>query len=390
MRHAPHDERAEPVRPVRAPTLDDLESAWQTVHSVLEPTPLVASPIAPTGSLKLEPLQPTGAFKGRGGLAGGSALPQDQRAVTASAGNHGLGVAWASARLGRQATVVVPEHSSAAKLAALRTYPIELVEHGADYEAAEKYALELGAAEGVSFVSPYNDPFVIAGQATIGRELDSQAPGELTVVAPVGGGGLLAGLALWARSRPGVRLAGGESSESRGISAAVAAGHIVHVPVGDTIAGGEPRAGLGDCGPGRRSTARRRRRRRAPRRDALAVRQSRPRHRGFWRSRDRGGARWQGRHRRGARGRGHGPQHRGGPFRKDPSGRLNGPAPGAGPRFAGRTWPTDQYRYASDLYGPSTGTPMYSACSVVRVVRCTPKASRCRRATFSSRCFGST
>jgi threonine dehydratase len=238
MRHAPHDERAEPVRPVRAPTLDDLESAWQTVHSVLEPTPLVASPIAPTGSLKLETLQPTGSFKVRGGVAGVSALPHDQRAVTASAGNHGLGVAWASARLGRQATVVVPEHSSAAKLAALRTYPIELVEHGADYEAAEKYALELGAAEGVSFVSPYNDPFVIAGQATIGRELDSQAPGELTVVAPVGGGGLLAGLALWARSRPGVRLAGVESSESPGISVAVAAGHIVHVPVGDTIADG--------------------------------------------------------------------------------------------------------------------------------------------------------
>ena len=238
MRHAPHDERAEPVRPVRAPTLDDLESAWQTVHSVLEPTPLVASPIAPNGSLKLETLQPTGSFKVRGGVAGVSALLQDQRAVTASAGNHGLGVAWASARLGRQATVVVPEHSSAAKLAALRTYPIELVEHGADYEAAEKYALELGAAEGVSFVSPYNDPFVIAGQATIGRELDSQAPGELTVVAPVGGGGLLAGLALWARSRPGVRLVGVESSESRGISAAVAAGHIVHVPVGDTIADG--------------------------------------------------------------------------------------------------------------------------------------------------------
>ena len=238
MRHAPHDERAEPVRPVRAPTLDDLESAWQTVHSVLEPTPLVASPIAPTGSLKLETLQPTGSFKVRGGVAGVSALPHDQRAVTASAGNHGLGVAWASARLGRQATVVVPEHSSAAKLAALRTYPIELVEHGADYEAAEKYALELGAAEGVSFVSPYNDPFVIAGQATIGRELDNQAPGELTVVAPVGGGGLLAGLALWARSRPGVRLAGVESSESRGISAAVAAGHIVHVAVGDTIADG--------------------------------------------------------------------------------------------------------------------------------------------------------
>ena len=225
-------------RHVRPPTLDDLEPAWQTVHAVLEPTPLLSSTIAPDGGLNLETFQPTGSFKVRGGLSAISALPPDQRAVTASAGNHGLGIAWASARLGRQATVVVPEHSSAAKVEALRTYPIELVEHGADYEAAERHALELGAAEGVSFISPYNDPLVIAGQATIGRELDSQAPGELTVVAPVGGGGLLSGLALWARSRPGVRLAGVESSQSRGISAAVAAGHIVRVPVGDTIADG--------------------------------------------------------------------------------------------------------------------------------------------------------
>src|SRR5208282_6506797 len=99
------------TRPVRTPTLEDVELAWQTVHSVLEPTPLVTSPIAAGGSLKLETFQPTGAFKVRGGLAGVSALGEDQRAVTASAGNHGLGVAWAAARLGRQATVVVPERS---------------------------------------------------------------------------------------------------------------------------------------------------------------------------------------------------------------------------------------------------------------------------------------
>jgi threonine dehydratase len=198
----------------------------------------VSSPIASDGLLKLETFQPTGAFKVRGGLAGVSALQKDQSAVTASAGNHGLGVAWAAARLGRRATIVVPERSSAAKVRALRTYPIQLVEHGADYEAAEKYALELAASEGASFISAYNDPTVIAGQATIGRELDTQAPGELTVVVPVGGGGLLAGLALWARSRLGVRLAGVESSESRAISAAVTAGHIVRVPVGDTIADG--------------------------------------------------------------------------------------------------------------------------------------------------------
>jgi threonine dehydratase len=226
------------VRAVRVPTADDLGAAWQIVRVVLEPTPLVPSPIARDGSLKLETFQPTGSFKVRGGLAAVSALSPEIRVVTASAGNHGLGVAWAAARLRRQATVVVPEHSSPPKVAALRSLPVELVEHGSDYEMAEKYALELGSAEGTSFVSPYNDPHVIAGQATIGRELEAQAAAELTIVAPVGGGGLLSGLALWAQSRPEVHLAGVESSQSRSVSAAVAAGQVVRVPVGDTIADG--------------------------------------------------------------------------------------------------------------------------------------------------------
>ena len=227
-----------PERQVRPPTSDDLERAWATVHAVLEPTPLVPSPIASDSYLKLETFQPTGAFKVRGGLAAISALSKDRRAVTASAGNHGLGIAWASSRLGRQATVVVPENSSPPKVEALRTYPIELIEYGSDYEAAEKRALEIGASPGALFISPYNDPNVIAGQATIGRELDSQLPGEVTVIAPVGGGGLLSGLCLWARSRSRVHIVGVESNESRGVSAAVAAGRIVRVPVGETIADG--------------------------------------------------------------------------------------------------------------------------------------------------------
>jgi threonine dehydratase len=188
--------------------------------------------------LKLETLQPTGSFKVRGGVAALSALGEDTRAVAASAGNHGLGVAWAAARLVRPATVIVPEHAARAKVEALRALPVTLVEHGRSYEAAERHALAMAVGTGMTFVSPYNDPVVIAGQATIGRELDDQVTGELTVVAPVGGGGLLAGLALWARARPGVRLAGVESSRSRGLSSAVAAGRVVPVPVGDTIADG--------------------------------------------------------------------------------------------------------------------------------------------------------
>ena len=95
------DDPAEPLRSVRTPTVADMESAWQTVKGVLEMTPLLASPLAPEGALKLEILQPTGSFKVRGGLSAMAALAPGRRAVTASAGNHGLGVAWASERLGR-------------------------------------------------------------------------------------------------------------------------------------------------------------------------------------------------------------------------------------------------------------------------------------------------
>jgi len=223
---------------VRVPTLSDLDIAWQTVHEILPPTPLVSSPLALGAFLKLETFQPTGSFKVRGALAAISALPESQRVVTASAGNHGLGVAWAAARLERPATVVVPEHASPVKVGALRTYPIELVEHGADYDAAEQYALALAAAKGASFVSPYNDPLVIAGQGTIGLELDAQKDSELTIVASVGGGGLLSGLFLWSTSHPGVKVVGVESTESRGVSTAIASGRIERVAVGYTIADG--------------------------------------------------------------------------------------------------------------------------------------------------------
>ena len=213
----------------------------------------------PDSFLKLETFQPIGAFKVRGALAAISALEEGRRVVTASAGNHGLGVAWAAARLGRSATVVVPERASPAKVAALRAYPVELIEHGAGYDDAEAYALELGARDGAAFVSPYNDPFVIAGQGTIGLELDHQTDGELTVVASVGGGGLLSGLQLWARTREGIHLAGVESSESGTVSAAIAAGRIEHDADRShdrRRAFREPRAGIGHPGDACRCPAR--------------------------------------------------------------------------------------------------------------------------------------
>ena len=115
--------------------------------------------------------------------------------------------------------------------------PVSLVERGAGYTEAEEAALEL-ASRGATFVSPYNDPEVIAGQRTLGLELDSQFEGPITVVVPVGGGGLLAGLALWAAERGDVRVIGVEAAASAAFSASLAAGRVVVVPIGETIADG--------------------------------------------------------------------------------------------------------------------------------------------------------
>lgn len=233
-----------PVRAVRPPGPDDLAAAERAVRAVLAPTPVVAAPsLGANVLLKVETLQPTGSFKIRGGLAALAAATPGRRVVTASAGNHGLGLAQAAVLLGRPVTVVVPATASAAKIARLRAFAelpggdVDLVLHGNDYDAAEAHALAL-AADGADYVSPYNDRHVIAGQHTLGLELGEQVPGELTVVVPVGGGGLLAGVGLWAAGRPGVRVVGVEAAASRAVSAAVAAGRVVDVPVGPTLADG--------------------------------------------------------------------------------------------------------------------------------------------------------
>ena len=177
------------VRAVEAPTPADLDRAWAIVSERLAATPLVPAPaLGEAVHLKLETLQPTGSFKVRGALAALSRAGAGP-AITPSAGNAGLGIAWAAATLGVEATVVVAETASPAKVAALEALPVTLVRHGAGYDEAEAHALEL-AARGAAYVSSYNDTGVIAGQSTIGRELDLQLPEPPTVVAPLGGGSL--------------------------------------------------------------------------------------------------------------------------------------------------------------------------------------------------------
>ncbi|WP_163508573.1 threonine ammonia-lyase [Fodinicola acaciae] len=217
------------VREVRIPTAEDAVAARQAVS--LPPTPV---DVAPDVVLKLESLQPTGSFKVRGALNALAHAPAGARVVAASAGNHALGIAYAARMLDRAVTVVLPENASAAKVERLRDFGVDLVQVGTSVDEAEAYAVGLDAY----YISPYNDPYVIAGQSTIGFELDAQLPGPLTVVCGVGGGGLASGLALWASTRPDVRVVGVEAAVSTAISAAVAAGHQVPVPVGATLADG--------------------------------------------------------------------------------------------------------------------------------------------------------
>jgi threonine dehydratase len=189
----------------------------------------------------VETVQPTGSFKVRGALAALRALPGGMDVVAASAGNHGLGVAWAAGELGRDATIVVPETVSPAKLAGLRRLSgpaVRIVQAGDGYDGAEARALELAASSDRHFLSPYNDPWVIAGQASIGAELDAQTSGPLTIVCPVGGGGLISGIGLWASTRDDVTVVGVEPEASAAMAAAVRAGHAVPVAVGPTLSDG--------------------------------------------------------------------------------------------------------------------------------------------------------
>jgi threonine dehydratase len=224
------------VRAVAAPSRAELDAAAAVVAARLTPTPLVPAPALGDGvHLKLETLQPTGSFKVRGALAALSRVGAGSPVVTASAGNAGLGIAWAASVLGVHATIVVAETASPAKVAALRALPVELIQHGADYDEAEAHALSL---PGVTYVSSYNDTGVIAGQSTIGRELDAQLPGLITVAAPLGGGSLASGLGLWAAHRAGARVVGVEAERSPAMSTALAAGRITPFEVGDTLADG--------------------------------------------------------------------------------------------------------------------------------------------------------
>jgi threonine dehydratase len=195
--------------------------------------------------LKCECFQETGSFKLRGALNRLLTLDTDAMAggiVAVSAGNHGLGVAEAASRLSVRATVVVPRTASSAKVHALQRYAargVELILHGDDYDAAEDYGIRLARDTGRTFISGYNDPAVIAGGGTVGLEALDAVPDADVIVVPAGGGGLISGIGIWAKSvLPDLHVIGVQPSMSPALQAALAAGRVTPVQVGDTLADG--------------------------------------------------------------------------------------------------------------------------------------------------------
>jgi threonine dehydratase len=208
----------------------------------LEPSTWLSDVSGAYASLKLECYQPTGSFKVRGAVTAMAELDVEalqEGVITASAGNHGLGIAHAAQRLGIKAAVVVPEDASPAKVHALERFPIELVMRGIGYEAAERAGRALAAETGAIFVSAYNDPAVIAGQGTIGPELLEDEPNLDAVLVPVGGGGVISGIGAWLKAvRPTARVIGVQSEASPAMAESLRAGQLVPVPDAPSLADG--------------------------------------------------------------------------------------------------------------------------------------------------------
>ena len=192
--------------------------------------------------LKLENLQMTGSFKERGALNRIAMLTAEQAArgvVAASAGNHAQGVAYHATKRGIRALIVMPLATPLVKVTATRGFGAEVVLHGANYDEACEEATRLCAAEGMTFIHPFDDAIVMAGQGTIGLELLEQVPRLEAVVVPIGGGGLIGGIACAIKeSRPEVRVIGVQTSRLPSMLAARLAGHPVTVDPATTIADG--------------------------------------------------------------------------------------------------------------------------------------------------------
>lgn len=228
--------------------------AWDRVRGHVHRTPSMSATLLGRRvgevdlHVKAENLQKTGSFKPRGVLSkllGMSAEDRERGVVTVSAGNHAQALAWGSRSVDVDCTVVMPETAPATKVDACRGYGAHVVLHGDVFDAFER-ALALRDEEGLTFVHPFDDDEIVAGQGTVGLELLDDLPEVQAVVVPVGGGGLLAGIAVAVKRRaPSVRVYGVEPEGADSMCRSLEEGEPVRLEEVDTIADGlgSPMAG---------------------------------------------------------------------------------------------------------------------------------------------------
>ena len=230
-------------------SLADILMAGQVIRGVADATPLVPSPFMTKASghdflLKLENMQPVGAFKLRGAVNAVMSLPEGTGGVTCcSTGNHGRGVAYAAARRGLKAVICMSRLVPQAKVDGIRALGAEVRIIGTSQDEAMYESQRLCDAEGLVEISPFDDPKVIAGQGTIGLEMLAARPDLTTLLVPLSGGGLAAGVSVAAKAiNPAIRVIGVTMDRGAAMHASILAGHPVEVPeyasLADSLGGG--------------------------------------------------------------------------------------------------------------------------------------------------------
>jgi threonine dehydratase len=236
-------------------TLADVEAARVRVRGGVVRTPCPPAPALEDDLpgrlfLKLEGLQRTGSFKDRGALNRLLDLTAEERArgvVTASAGNHAQALAYHCGRLGIRASVVMPEATPLIKVANCRRFGARIAFRGATLSDALVEARRLAAEEGLTLIHAFDDPRVIAGQGTIGLEILEDVPAATVIVVPIGGGGMIGGIAAAVKAvRPAVRVIGVEASAAASAAASRVAGRVVQIETAETIADGIATKRIGD------------------------------------------------------------------------------------------------------------------------------------------------
>lgn len=236
-------------------TLEKFEEASELVKKVTNPTKLVYSDYLSEQSggkiyLKPENMQHTGAYKIRGAYYKISTLSDEERSrglITASAGNHAQGVAFAAKKFGCKAVIVMPTVTPLIKVNRTKSYGAEVILHGDVYDDAYAYACELAEKEGYTFVHPFNDTDVATGQGTIAMEIVQELPTVDYILVPIGGGGLVSGVATLAKMlNPKIKVIGVEPAEAASMKAALAAGEVVQLESANTIADGTAVKAVGD------------------------------------------------------------------------------------------------------------------------------------------------